>query len=326
MTFTEGASLGLGAINAVGNALGVGQRRQVKQQAKLNAEQVKSQKELAEYQRQIQMQMWHDTNYKAQVGELKEAGLNPALLYGKGGGGGMSVGGGMATGVGSASAEAPSASMRGFEGMSMIPAQIQLMQAQKENIEADTANKQGVDKDLKGAQAQSLLQGIENAKQQQLLTEVQTRLAKLQEGITGATMEDVIDRVSYETERAANEMEIALNEAYISTATKEEKVKIFQQEAIAGMLNNALIKMKTSEAGSNIEVNKAKIKQMSEQIAQGWEGLSISDRQTAIQKFKEEVSANYPNVMNTIGKLIDDGISTIFEVGGKVRKKFKSAD
>ena len=45
-------------------------------------------------------EMWDYTNYENQVKHLKEAGLNPALLYGQGGGGGSAAGGGTAAGVG----------------------------------------------------------------------------------------------------------------------------------------------------------------------------------------------------------------------------------
>ena len=50
---------------------------------------------------QLQMDMWNKTNYPAQMAMLKEAGLNPALMYGMSGGGGTttgSQGGGSAAG------------------------------------------------------------------------------------------------------------------------------------------------------------------------------------------------------------------------------------
>ena len=46
----------------------------------------------------LQMDMWNKTNYGAQVGHMKDAGLNPALMYGSAGQGGTtgSQGGGSA--------------------------------------------------------------------------------------------------------------------------------------------------------------------------------------------------------------------------------------
>ena len=45
---------------------------------------------------QYNQEMWDYTNYKNQVKHLEAAGLNPALLYGQGGGGGATAAGGNA--------------------------------------------------------------------------------------------------------------------------------------------------------------------------------------------------------------------------------------
>ena len=103
------AAIGQGAAmqaasGIVGTGLGLlleghNDRRQIIQQGKLNDLSVKAQKELLEAQRQKELQMWQNTNYSAQIDQMKKAGLNPALLYGQGGGGGSAAGGGSATGT-----------------------------------------------------------------------------------------------------------------------------------------------------------------------------------------------------------------------------------
>ena len=83
------------------------------------AEQLAIDKLKMEEQRKIQMQMWKDTNYAAQVEEMKKAGLSIGLMYGKGGAGGATTGAG-ATGV-----SAPTApSGMGMIGGSQLAAQI----------------------------------------------------------------------------------------------------------------------------------------------------------------------------------------------------------
>ena len=49
----------------------------------------------AEYRRNLQM--WKDTNFKAQRGEMENAGLSVGLMYGNGGGSSASTAGGSAT-------------------------------------------------------------------------------------------------------------------------------------------------------------------------------------------------------------------------------------
>lgn len=135
------------AIAAATSLIGMGiakgkDKRQLTQQEKLQNLQIRGQKEMMDYGMQQQYDMWQKTNYKPQLDEMKEAGINPALMYGMGGGGGTTTGSpsGNVTG-----ADAPKGSGREVEemaGMGMQMAQqMKLLEAQKENIDADTANK-----------------------------------------------------------------------------------------------------------------------------------------------------------------------------------------
>ena len=51
-------------------------RRQLKQQGKLQALEIQGQNQMAEANLQRQMRLWEMTNYKAQMEQLKKAGLN----------------------------------------------------------------------------------------------------------------------------------------------------------------------------------------------------------------------------------------------------------
>lgn len=94
---------------AVSGILGmIGQRareeRTMQHQQELMDVQFGHQRELDKYGSDLQFEMWKKTNYPAQVEMLKEAGLNPALLYSKGGPGGVT---GSQTGGSAAGASAP---------------------------------------------------------------------------------------------------------------------------------------------------------------------------------------------------------------------------
>ena len=89
------------------------------------------QKALAQ-QNAAAMDIWEKTNYKAQMAQLEKAGLNPGLIYGMGGAGGT---------LGGASGNL-NAGTNQMQGMGIQGAmQLALLNAQKENIEADTAQK-----------------------------------------------------------------------------------------------------------------------------------------------------------------------------------------
>ena len=81
-------------IGGLGSLMGIGRRKEKKAR---EAEEVEHQRQLeymglqAKYSTELGKEMWDYTNYENQVKHLKEAGLNPALLYGQGGGGGSVV-------------------------------------------------------------------------------------------------------------------------------------------------------------------------------------------------------------------------------------------
>lgn len=116
------AAAGMGLVNNVSNL--VFGRAQQKQQ-------LKGYKESLAAQNAAQMDIWNKTNYEAQMKHMKAAGLNPALMYGMGGGGGATTGGAGAM---------PS----GGSGMGIIDpsgmAQMRLLEAQAEKLKVETEN------------------------------------------------------------------------------------------------------------------------------------------------------------------------------------------
>lgn len=149
-------------------------RRGYKYSNKLADRQQERNKELTDYNMEKQKEMWEYTSYPNQKEQMKEAGLNPALMYGMGGGGGQSSNVSAASG-GAPSMADTSSDSQGVVGMGIKSGmEMQLMKAQKDNIEADTANKRSQvpvnevkvpninkDTELKGAQEQSI--GLDNA-------------------------------------------------------------------------------------------------------------------------------------------------------------------
>lgn len=134
-----------GAVAGVAqNVFGIGEkrqdRRQIEQQEKLTAMQVGANKDLADYNKDITMDIWNKTNTPQQVQKLKEAGLNPALMYKGSGGGGATVSG-TAGSAGGGQASSSASAMQANSGMAMTLANLGLIKAQTENIKADTAKK-----------------------------------------------------------------------------------------------------------------------------------------------------------------------------------------
>lgn len=161
-----GMQTGAGLIGSIGNGLfGMmfgrqlaeeNDRRQLEMSKELGQMQLGWDKELTDYQRQMQMQMWNDTNYGAQKAHMKAAGLNPGLMYGMSGGGSATVGAGAAHSSGAGS----NAPKGGGEILSVMDiaqrnAQLNLINAQTEQVKAETEKTKGVDTDNVKADTQN---------------------------------------------------------------------------------------------------------------------------------------------------------------------------
>lgn len=155
--------LGALGMQAAGNAIDAvfglalehhNDKRQLSQQEKLQQLQIRGQKEMGDYNYEQQMRMWHDTNYSAQVDELRKAGLNPALMYGMSGGGGTTTGsqGGSVSGASAPSGGGEVVNMMGLQRGQTL-AEIELIKAQTEKVKAEAEKTSGVDTELAKADA-----------------------------------------------------------------------------------------------------------------------------------------------------------------------------
>lgn len=304
-----------GAILDAGMGLILGKyndRRQLRQQQKLQDMQIKGQQQMMDYSMASQLKMWHDTNYSAQMEELKKAGLNEGLVYGMKGGGGTTTGAANGS-VNGASAPSGGGEIQAMMGMGIQRAQLGLLEAQKANIEADTANKQAdtQNKPLEGqqtiAQTNSILQGINNAK-------VQERIQNIDLALKEKTFDDAADRIAFEAGKAQQELEQAMADTYVSRETQVARANAIQEKAVGAMLENFLLRAQTDQTKQMTAESKAKIQKMAADIAQGWKGLDIEQQRATIQQKLMEYDT-------TINPYVKEGLKVLTQaVDGVLRR------
>ncbi len=130
--FNWGGAIG-GLAGGLLGMIGQGRRaeKQHNRQKELMGIQLKNQQELNEQGQKLQMKTWNDTGYGAQMDMMKEAGLNPGLMYGMSGGGGQTTG---SQGGGSAQSGNSHAPM---DIGASVQAGLMMAQAKKLNAETD---------------------------------------------------------------------------------------------------------------------------------------------------------------------------------------------
>lgn len=254
------AQLGSAAIGGVAGA--VNDERQLRQQGRLQQQQIEGNAQMLELQRQKEMKMWEDTNYSRQVEELKKAGLNPALLYGMSGGGGVTTGGGSAGVSGGQASQSG-----GGEIMGML--QNAMMKTQMENIQADT--------ELKKAEAANKpIQGA-NVTATTNLTNVNTAIAEIDRQIKEATMNDAVDIVRNERNKRENEARLMLNSRKISDETYDTQVAQINTELATRLAIKALTEAQTKESGSRTAGNYQGIAESKQDITESGQRMKESE-------------------------------------------------
>ena len=206
----------LSALPIVGGLLGsIGQKKRAKKQHERQKElmgiQSENQKMLNKQGQALQMQTWRDTGYGAQMGQMKEAGLNPALMYGMSGGGGQTTGSQSGGSAQSGSAAAPM-DIGAIAQVALMTAQAGKLKAETANIEKDSKNKEvtwskivaetvnltedSIRKNMENdVKYQSLSAEIKKIKEDALNAELNNQLTKLKTELTEEQVRELSHRI-----------------------------------------------------------------------------------------------------------------------------------
>lgn len=327
-------SIGSGISGAVsgllGGVLGLGSRAEKKQweyEQKRMEEQFRYNKAMADYNHMLGLQMYEATGYKSQVRQMKEAGLNPALMYGSAGSTGQATQG---TGAGVQQGNTQ-AVMMGLN-MRQMQKQIELADAQirKTNEEAKTEeSKRGVNTSI--SSLNETLSKLNNAK----LDEIPVMIDKLKEEIRGLKSNNNV-LTATENERIAeiwNRSQKAMWDqigARLDYQMKEQELKMLEKKAAKwDEFLNAELKKLESEGRLNevnAELANAKIKELMLMIgSDGEDGLLQKEFKLKLDRYQLDETLGWVNVgvkaaaiianvlpVGQVIKLIQEGIGKAF--------------
>lgn len=249
------------------------------------------QKQMNQYNAGLALQQWKDTNAPAQVEQLRKAGLSTGLIYGMSGAGGTAS---TNTGAGTHAGNMNLPNEEGFRFMGLEAglqvaaqkAQIELTKAQKNNVEADTTKKLGVD-------TQQVLETIENLKSrttnqniQNSIDNLNKEIKEVEKRIAQETESDIVTKINAEKWKTIGEAESAEAKGEIDKETKEDIIEQIEQYTIEQSVRIASIKANINLTNAEIKQTYNAIENLKQNTEINWNQLNINEKEV---KIKEEL-------------------------------------
>ena len=238
-------------------------------------------KEQAKYTSDLQKDMWDYTNYENQVKHLEEAGLNPGLLYGQSGGGGVSTGSAQAAGV--SQGESAAVAM-GLQARSLM-ADIEKAEAEASLAKAEAMKTAGIDTVKSGSE-------IKVNESLEQLNKINSKLGALKGTLT---MKD-IDNAEQQFKILGEQLRILGTDADIKESTKEAAINKAFQEVINMGIQGALWDTQGKLNEQQIKESKKRMEVMEQEMSGFWYKL-ITGRISA-NAMKEQADAAADRVIN----------------------------
>ncbi len=306
--------MGAGAMGQLGGMVlgqvnsAIDDQRDYNTYEKIATNNMKRAREMGQFNYDMAMKGWRETNYGPQVEQMKKAGLNVGLMYkGAGAGGQLGPSGqqgakGDKFGNGGQGTKGMAIGLQGMskaEEIENIKADTEVKKATKENVEANTEKTKGVDTDRgrqeieeSGNRIRKLVQEVENGKAKAELDKV---LTKLNGELIHKTKADVeylraqIENIGYRNE--------------VDSQIIDELVELTVLDVAEQKLINAKIGI-DSEA-------------VIQAVEQKWEALRQSGEQLDIGRFKAEIDAEFPSMSKLTGKALTEFYDVIGMLGGR---------
>lgn len=312
----------------IGEAI-VGQhlaKQQFNRQKELMALQLKNQQILNAQGQQMQLDMWDKTNYKEQMRQMRMAGLNPALLYGRSGGGGATTG--SQSGGSAASGSASMAPMMDLSVLNIArtKAEIELIKAQADNLRGKTpvtgaqAENITADTNLKNLNAKMLTENMgtflktAEATLTKLVTDTQAQIANIANTTTD-TQKKEAEITNLKKDLEAKEMQISL--MVVEKTLKEKQINLTEEQtkAIPVQLKQAWSKI--SNEVRSLDQKDTELGQAAEKLKQGWDQLNQNQQQLLINIFEAELKKDMPSITNVLGGAVKDVIGSYLNLTGR---------
>lgn len=255
---------------------GYNDERQLRQEQDLQRLHIAGSKEMTDYNMAKQLEMWKATSYRAQLEEMKKAGLSPGLMYGMKGGGGVTTGT-PSGGMGNAGAPAGGREIQDMMGMGLqlelLKAQKEVMATQAEKNRAEAEKISGVDTEESKSRISLNVEGVSNTRAKTVLLDIQRELGELDVNLKDRTLEAQVRTIENYSDMLNSKMQSLRYQTNIDEATWTTKVEQIKADLFGTWLRNALVKAETNKT-------EVEITDIVRRGIQRWKELELMGRST----------------------------------------------
>lgn len=254
-------------------------------------------------------EMWDKTNYPAQVEQMKEANLNPALMYGQVGAGGT-VSGAQGQGTSQPTDRSIEMKLKGQEmGLQLanLASQIKLNESQANKNNAEANKTAGVDTELAKTSIENLISQTKNEKDRNTLiwadkrfkeaaADMQEASAKLASGQNA--------KIGYEInliEKSLDKMKLDMNGIELDNELKRRVMESKVQEAemsVKALMNSILV------GNSQIRLNNQEAEAITDKVMQDWQ--SVAQQWNKLQQSGQSIEIDRERMENEAKKILND--------------------
>nr|DAQ79623.1 MAG TPA: hypothetical protein [Microviridae sp.] len=255
-------------------------------------------------------EMWEDTNYAAQIEQMKKANLSPGLMYGQAGAGGGTVSGAQGQGTTQPIDKSIEMKLKGQElGLQLanLASQIKLneSQANKNNVEANKTS--GVDTELVKTSIENLISQTKNEKDRNTLIWAEKRFkeaaADMQEA-SAKLASGQNEKIGYEInliEKSLDKMELEMNGIDLDNELKRRVMDSKVQEAemsVKALMNSILV------GNSQIKLNNQQAEAITDKVMQDWQ--SVAQQWNKLQQNGQSIEIDQKRMENEAKKILND--------------------
>lgn len=293
-------ALGVGlATQAVGGLIGgalglgttyLGNQMQLSQNQALLDQQTNYNENLSNYNLGIQEKLWQDTNYPAQVQEMKDAGINPAMMFAKG------MGAGGSTAANTVATSQPSVQQNpalNIESMMSAGQKAAAQAAQTNNTVASTLNTE---------------QDTKNKADQDVILQNEQVISKAQAEIADATAQDTIQITRGSLQSILNNNMSSLAKGLIDQATVDTNIEQAKGNLLQTGLKNILLKSETNLTNEQATAIATGLKQK-------WVQLNIDQQNANTAKGQLQVSQTNAGSNQTANAIQAAKLDWLKEIG-----------